>query len=401
MDKPFRRLVLTEDNRMDFENNPVPQPDPALARLLSIREVVIETWQREVRARMQGLPGPNGPAMARRIHSLFDEIAHALFGAPSPADEGGAPSAAVAASRPNVSPFDEGHTGVREARVGADQIAHEFHVFKDTLAACAGSSWLDLTRWRAVERIVDAATREALKTFSDVEEDARRHAAAALSHDMRTPLAIIASGAQLISLAPSLDVARNAALKIDANAARLSDMIADLLDALTLQSGAKLALKLSLFDAYELANEVRDQYLESGAGAVAFEAEGASTVGYWCRDALRRALENLVNNAIKYGDGGLVHIGAKEANGRLLLSVRNTGAPIPMDMRQSIFEYFMRDKSVASTTGWGVGLPFVKAVAESHGGDVSLDSTSERGTAFLLELPLDCRPFVDASKAST
>lgn len=233
-----------------------------------------------------------------------------------------------------------------------------------------------------------------------MEDDQRRRSAAALSHDMRTPLAVIASGAQLISIAPNLDAARSAGLKIGANATRLTDMIGDLLDALTLRSGAKLALKLSRFDAFELAKEVRDQYLESGARAIAFEAEGASAVGYWCRDALRRALENLVNNAIKYSDGDLIHIGAKEDKGRLLLSVRNSSAPIPIEMRESIFEYFRRDKGVASTSGWGIGLPFVKAVAEGHGGDVRFESTAERGTTFCLRRPLDCRPTVEAAKAS-
>lgn len=385
---------------MDSANNPLDLQDPALERLVSIREVVLETWQREVRARVRGASNPQGPAMGPRIHSLFDEIARALFGSRSAPAQNPMPGAALD-SRTNLAPATHSLAGVGQARVRPDQIAHEFHVFKEALAACAGQSWLDVSRSRAVDRIVDAATRDALKALSDEEDDARLRTAAALSHDMRTPLAVIASGAQLISIAPSLDAARSAALKIEANAARLSDMIGDLLDALTLQTGANIALKLLRFDAFELAKDVRDQYLDSGARAIAFEAEGSSAVGYWCRDALRRALENLINNAIKYGDGGLIHIGAREEDGRLILSVRNSGAPIPIEMRENIFEYLRRDKSVASTSGWGIGLPFVKAVAQGHGGDVRLESTAERGTAFFMRLPLDCRAYVEAGKTST
>ena len=47
--------------------------------------------------------------------------------------------------------------------------------------------------------------------------------------------------------------------------------------------------------------------------------------------------------------------------------------------------------------GWGIGLPFVKAVGESHGGSVSVDSSPELGTTFLIDIPVDCRPFVGDS----
>ena len=46
--------------------------------------------------------------------------------------------------------------------------------------------------------------------------------------------------------------------------------------------------------------------------------------------------------------------------------------------------------------GWGIGLPYVRAVAESHGGSIALDSTVERGTTFTIDIPQDCRPLKDA-----
>jgi signal transduction histidine kinase len=45
--------------------------------------------------------------------------------------------------------------------------------------------------------------------------------------------------------------------------------------------------------------------------------------------------------------------------------------------------------------GWGIGLQFVKAVAEAHGGDVSVDSSPGRGTTFFVQLPLDYRPHIE------
>nr|WP_260115647.1 histidine kinase dimerization/phospho-acceptor domain-containing protein [Pseudoduganella umbonata] len=118
----------------------------------------------------------------------------------------------------------------------------------------------------------------------------RRKVAAALSHDMRTPLAVIANGAQRIGIAPSIEVARRTASKIESNALRLRDMMAELLDALTCQGHVKVPLHLSTFDVHGLVQEVCDQSGQTLAGVCTFEALGNPVEGYWCRSNLRRAL---------------------------------------------------------------------------------------------------------------
>lgn len=110
---------------------------------------------------------------------------------------------------------------------------------------------------------------------------------------------------------------------------------------------------------------------------------------------MRRAIENLVNNAIKYGDGGLVKIMAQQTRGRMMLTVHNEGQHIPKDRHNRIFEYLVRDDHSPSAEGWGVGLPFVKAMAEAHGGSVTVDSSAQTGTTFLIDVPVDCRPYVE------
>jgi signal transduction histidine kinase len=63
-----------------------------------------------------------------------------------------------------------------------------------------------------------------------------------------------------------------------------------------------------------------------------------------------------------------------------------------------IFQVFRRAQAAkeGKKQGWGIGLPFVRAVAESHGGSVAIDSTVERGTTFLIDIPVDSRPFQKA-----
>lgn len=207
---------------------------------------------------------------------------------------------------------------------------------------------------------------------------------------MRTPLAVILNGAEVVKIAPDLALAKRAATKISSNATRLNEMMAELLDALTSKGGGQLPLNLSSFDIEELVDEVRGACHLPGASV---EADAQPVFGYWCQNSMRRALENLVNNAWKYGDPARVNIKATQTHGRLLLSVHNMGNPIPKERQGAIFDYLTRGEE-DSTVGWGIGLPFVKRVAESHGGSVAVDSSTETGTTFFIDIPVDCRPYV-------
>ena len=81
-----------------------------------------------------------------------------------------------------------------------------------------------------------------------------------------------------------------------------------------------------------------------------------------------------------------------------MLSVHNEGEPIPPDQMESIFQLFVRAEAAkeGNKEGWGIGLPYVRSVAESHGGSVTVDSAAPRGTTFMMDIPRDARPFQDA-----
>ena len=173
-------------------------------------------------------------------------------------------------------------------------------------------------------------------------------------------------------------------------------MIEELLDALSFHRGERLPVELSEFDALALAKAVcADACVEGGSPC---EVIGDAVVGHWSESALRRALENLISSAAKYGDGAGARIKVDQARGRMLMSVHNTGQPIPSEHRGRIFQYLWREESARAQRGWGVGLPFVQSVAESHGGSVAVDSSRETGTTFLIDIPIDCRSFVDGAR---
>lgn len=349
---------------------------------LAMRGAVMTRWEREVRARVEGADNLLTPALMNTLPAFYDNIAEALSpGHPRRDGTSNTNAAAVhGGERARMTPF------------GPDQIIHEYQILRECIAAEAVATLaLTAVDWAVIDRSINLAVREAVREFAAIQEELRHKVAAALSHDMRTPLAVVANGAQLIQIAPDMDMARRAAARIESSAMRLGQMMGELLDALTGNAGDAMTLELSRFDIRDLVREVCAGYSHTSGTPV--ESSSESVVGHWNRDAMRRALENLVNNAATYGDGLQIGLTAKAAHGRVLLSVRNTGNPIGKDRIGSLFEQASREGGSHAKGGWGIGLPFVKQVAESHGGSVAVDSSHETGTTFLIDVPVDCRPF--------
>lgn len=176
----------------------------------------------------------------------------------------------------------------------------------------------------------------------------------------------------------------------------MDGMIQDLLDAARFQSGERLQLRLEEFDMQEVAQETCTQF--SAVHGPRFELIAQSARVWWDREAIKRAMENLIGNALKYGAPDTpVRIKVAPVHGRVLLSVHNEGEPIPPEQMESLFQVFQRAAAAkeGNKEGWGIGLSYVRSVAESHGGSVAVDSAAHRGTTFLIDIPLDARPFQD------
>jgi PAS domain S-box-containing protein len=113
--------------------------------------------------------------------------------------------------------------------------------------------------------------------------------------------------------------------------------------------------------------------------------------GNWDAEALRRVAENLVVNAVKYGDAEQKVTISLHAEGPVAqFSVHNFGNPLSEAERKRVFQQFGRTRSAEESgkAGWGLGLTLVKGIAEAHGGTVEVASDT-RGTTFTVSLPLD------------
>ena len=111
------------------------------------------------------------------------------------------------------------------------------------------------------------------------------------------------------------------------------------------------------------------------------------------RELLRRALFNLVENAVKYGpDGGQTRLCAELSGADIVITVANQGPCIPPELRERIFEPFFRADTARSRElgGVGLGLALVRAIAEIHGGSVWVEENQAGWNRFLVRLPAVC-----------
>lgn len=349
--------------------------------MYGLRESVLLEWERRVRISVRGADQLLTPILINTLPDFFDHLAGVLTQQVA-AD-------ATASNMPTV----HGNERARMTGYGPEQVIQEYQIFRDCFAAMARQAGVVLARrdWQVLHRAIDTGIRDSIREFTAMHDSFQRRIAAGLSHDMRNPLAIISTSAQLLARHPEADRVAALAHKIGEYSKRLDNMIEELLDTLTYHRGQQLPLALSRFDLLPLAHTVCSQVnLQQGDKCV---VAGLSVVGWWCENYLRRALENLLSNAVKYGDDGQITLLVETGHQRVRASVHNSGRPIAPEQVGRIFDYLRRENQ-RPTPGWGIGLPFVQSVAESHGGSVTVNSAPDSGTTFTIDLPIDCRPYV-------
>lgn len=220
-------------------------------------------------------------------------------------------------------------------------------------------------------------------------DHARSEALGFITHELRTPLSSIQGYAQLMMQYPDAEDCKQAPETIYWESKRLLALINSYLDVLRLDAGAK-SLANDVLDVEEMVRRVFDILQPLAAAAkmrLVVECKAPITM---VADAalLQGAVLNLVSNAIKYGKSNSeIGVVCGRANGEITIGVHNVGAPIPPESLARLFDAYYRAPNIEkSKAGWGLGLAFVKRIAEKHGGAIRAESLAT-GNFFELHLP--------------
>lgn len=119
---------------------------------------------------------------------------------------------------------------------------------------------------------------------------------------------------------------------------------------------------------------------------IVLEAEGECR-GYWDGLKIEQVLNNLISNAVKYGDGKLVQVRLREHDGRITLEVIDRGPGIEARDQERIFRRFERLQPRGGAPGLGLGLYISREIVRRHGGDIRVTSDPGQGATFTVELP--------------
>lgn len=219
----------------------------------------------------------------------------------------------------------------------------------------------------------------ALDYARDAEEN-RRLMVSNITHELKTPLAVIHSYAEGLKEGIAADKQEHYLDVILEEAQRMDGMVLEMLDLSRLEAG-KVRLATDRFSLLELTKRVIDKL------SLLVEEKDLTVEYVWAHDCeitadesrITQAVTNLVSNAIKYSPrGSTVHIGVTRVKNQTMFSIGNQSEPLSEEALAKIWDSFYRTDKSRTEKGTGLGLPITKAIIELHGGTCQVCNTTFR-----------------------
>jgi len=220
-----------------------------------------------------------------------------------------------------------------------------------------------------------------------------------ISHELKTPLNVISSTAQLLDMYfknDSLEHKKDTFIKyinsIKLNSYRLSKLINNIVDTSKIEAGF-FEVNLSNNNIVEVVEEIImsiTNFTEIKGLNIIFDTDIEEKIIACDPEKIERIILNLISNAIKFSnEGGEIFVNIEDMNEWVEISVRDNGVGIEKKHLDMIFDRFKQvDKSLSrNAEGTGIGLSLVKSIVELHGGSISVESEYGKGSKFIVILP--------------
>ncbi len=220
----------------------------------------------------------------------------------------------------------------------------------------------------------------------------------AVSHEFRSPLTTLRSITELLAHGRLSDEGRRreSYVFLERETVRLQRLVEDLLDFGRMESGRK-QYRISTHDVFALVRAAVSEFREEALAAdfqIEVDLDSRAAAVEADEEALRRAIRNLLENAVKYSpECRTVWVEGRVNQHDVAISVRDRGMGIDPGEQRQIFQKFVRGDAVkkAGIKGTGIGLAMVRQIVDAMGGDIRLESAAGAGSTFTIVLPLAAR----------
>ena len=353
---------------------------------------IVEEWK-AVACKLPGAQHLDEPLLLDHLPQVLQELSWSLTQAQS---------VSILEMKAHVSAKE--HGAVR-FKLGFDieQVIAEFGLLRDVIQQFAEANGVDISGEvnRTVNRVIDKAIAGSVQMYVQQQagevERKRREYLSFLVHDLKTPIAAIATATHVIDqqLAseprPYVVTAKMVEI-LRRNTSGLNNRVMEIINEesrlLALATEADpLPLELNNIDLWPIVERLKDDcqsIAESQGNTIRNEVPHSLQI---CADPdlLMELLLNLLSNALKYTTKGEIVIGGSENPDSVAVLVRDTGLGISPERINQIFHIRSGDPNLPESTG--LGLAVVEKVMQLHGGTISVESTPGIGSTFRMEFP--------------
>jgi signal transduction histidine kinase len=282
-----------------------------------------------------------------------------------------------------------GHERAGYADYSMTQLIFEYHILRQVVfQVLEEETPLGVRERDIIIDSIEQAVNDAATQFSQTLQDIQELFMVTLTHDLRGSINVVKMGTQIILRRLERgDAHVNVTTRMINAIDRMDSMIQNLLDASRIRAGQSLKLEFEECYLDQLLQEVVEDLNFTYGERFVLVADSA--IKSSCsRKQIRRVIENLTTNAVKYGAPNTpITLTLQRTATQIELTIHNEGNPIALEAQSILFQQFRRTVSAEEQTGWGLGLFLAKSIIETHQGTIEIESAEGKGTSFIVKLP--------------
>lgn len=347
---------------------------------------IMEIWQKEVIVAIPASREANAIALYDHLPNLVNDIADIIERHNKTED-------LIEDKRYEEILVNSKHHGRHRATTQnytVEQVVHEYIIFHRTITDfLKAKNGYDENVSDLLKYVIETSILKSVGSFSRSIQEMQEKLIGTLAHDIRNPLTVANLSLEMIEYEEDEEWVGKMLQAAKRSVKKATSLIEGLMNGITVRAGEGMMFDFEDRDVLDDIKWVHEEAKEVYLNEINLEHPDTFVRGVFDGTAIRRLLENLIGNAVKYGSPKHpIKITIKDKKEKIEIAVHNHGNPISAENQKHIFGFLERKNPDSDTVGksWGMGLTLVQIVAEAHGGDIKLISNEETGTSFTVTL---------------